>query len=483
MASARNLILVVLTALVSVWISFSEAGAQYKEFKFNKDIQVVPDNVTPGTKINIKLSVDKTKISPGDTVTVFFEPDKDCYLTLVDVGTSGKITQLWPNQFSGSDNLVKAHQRNSFPGASDKFRFRASGPKGIERIVALAASEKNAIVPDNEFGNYSNGFKSYQKGFKDLVVETAGRTESLPGHVKWGTAEAKLVIGNVPSGGTITSRNVYMLSVGSTTMALKYCDDDARGFADLMTQKLQIPAENVRLLTGSKGTKAGFVEGLRWLAQKTQPEDLVLIYFSGHGTRLRDQPPAHHPDGISAALICYHTKSKPDFQKLRPAELKEILLVDYDFGRLLKKIPARRRLIVVDSCHSGSITKEMSGTMVSKYVPLLTPDEIRQIRAERHKELHVVDTGAGSSQFGTDSAEKESLLAACAKNESSLEDGSRRAGLFTYWLEENIKKNAPDLQSAFERTRQNVVEETRSRQDPQTPQIMDEYALARAIKF
>ena len=480
MAGAGNLILVVLTALISVWISSSEVGAQYKEFKFNKDIQVVPDNAKPGTKINIKLSVDKTKINPGDTVTIFFEPDQDCYLTLVDVGTSGKITQLWPNQFSGSDNLVKARQRNSFPGPSDKFRFKASGPEGIERIVALAASEKNAIMPENEFGNYSSGFKSYQKGFKDLVVETAGRTESLPEHVKWGTAEAKLVIGNVPTGGRITSRNVYMLSVGSTTLRLKYCDDDARGFANLMAEKLQIPAENVRLLTGSQGTKAGVVQGLRWLAEKTQPEDLVIVYFSGHGTRIRDQPPARHPDGISAALICYHNKPKLTADD---PELKEILLVDYDFGRLLKKISARRRLIVVDSCHSGSITKEITGSLVSKYVPLLTPEEIRQIRTERFKELHVVDTGAGSNQFGTDSAEKESLLAACAKNESSLEDGSRRAGLFTYWLEENIKNHAPDLQSAFEKTRQNVLEETKSRPEPQTPQIIDEYALARAIKF
>jgi hypothetical protein len=247
-----------------------------------------------------------------------------------------------------------------------------------------------------------------------------------------------------------------------------------------MTEKLQIPAENVRLLTGNQGTKAVVVQGLRWLAEKTQPEDLVLVYFSGHGTRIRDQPPARHPDGISAALICYHNKQKLTADD---PDLKQILLVDYDFGRLLKKIPARRRLIVVDSCHSGSITKEVSGHLVSKYVPLLTPEEIQQIRTERFKELHVVDTGAASNQFGTDASEKESLLAACAKNESSLEDGSKRAGLFTYWLEENIKRNASDLKSAFDRTRQNVIDETKSRPDPQTPQITDEYALTRDIKF
>ena len=44
MARVGNLALAALTALMLICISFSEVEAQYKEFSFNKDIQVVPDN-------------------------------------------------------------------------------------------------------------------------------------------------------------------------------------------------------------------------------------------------------------------------------------------------------------------------------------------------------------------------------------------------------------------------------------------------------
>ena len=375
--------------------------------------------------------------------------------------------------------MVKAHKRNSFPGPSDKFQFRASGPEGIERIVAVATSEKNAIVRDNEFGDYSNGFKSYQKGFKDLVVEAATRTEALPETVKWGTAEVKLVLGNVPNGGRITSRNVYMLSIGATTLGLSTATMTLEVLRNSWRTSLRFHQKTYDCSPIQKGQRLDLWEGCVGSRKKRSLRTLFLSISAATGPSFAMKPPAHHPDGISAALICYNTK-----QRLRrdDPDLKSILLVDNDFAGLMKKIPARRKLIVVDSCHSGSITKEISGGLVPKYIPLLSPEEIRQIRAERQKELHVVDTGSGSSPFG-DMTEKESLLAACAKPESSYEDNTKRGGLFTYWLNTNIKNRAPDLQSAFEKTRQKVVDETASRTNRQTPQLSDEYALARAIKF
>jgi len=480
MGRKKNVYAVVLAALACVLLFFAqEAGAQDKEISFNKDIQVVPVNEGQG-KINISLSVDRTRVNPGDTVTVYFEPDKDCYLTLIDVGTSGKITRLWPNEFSGNDNFVQAGKRHSFPGPSDRFVFRVSGPEGIERIAAVASTEKNAIIREDEFSEYKSGFKSYRKNLKDLVVEAVNRSEGLSENVNWGTAEAKLVVGDVPEGGKITSRNVYLVSIGAGTSGLQYCDDDAKGFARLIGEKLHIPSENLKVLLGRQATKAGFADAVRWLSSKTQPEDLVFIYFSGHGTLIPDEPPVQHPDGLSSALVCYHTKQR---LTLEDPELKDILLAGHDFGNMLKRIPARRRLVVVDSCHSGSINKEMSAKLVSKYLPLLSPEEIRRIRSGRQKELQMLGSDTTRGVYGDAVMEKESLLAACAKQESSYEDRSKQAGLFTYWLVKNIKSHPGDLQAAFDKTRQNVVDETSSLTERQTPQLTDEYGLAKDIKL
>ena len=117
----------ILCAVVScLLIVGSHVGAKEKEFSFNKDIEVLPVNSGSGIKVSVKLSVDKTQVKPGDTVKVYFQTDSDCYLDLMDVGTSGKTTRLWPNEFSGKDNFIKAGRQ-----------VLVSGPQGRLSVQGL----------------------------------------------------------------------------------------------------------------------------------------------------------------------------------------------------------------------------------------------------------------------------------------------------------------------------------------------------------
>jgi len=464
-------------ALACVLAMLTQSPAAEKQFSFDKDIQVMPSN-DGESKIDIRLSVDKTKVKPGDVVKVYFETNTDCYLNLIDAGTSGKITRLWPNQFSGSDNFVRAGQRYSFPGARDSFAFKVSGPEGIERIIAVASTKPDAIIPENEFREYMGGFKSYRKGLKDLTVEARRRVDELPPDVNWGTSTVNLVIGSVPAGGRITSRNVYVVSVGASTVKLQYCEDDATRFARLMGEKLGVPQNNVKLVLGKQATRAGFEGALKWLASKTQPEDLVFIYFSGHGTLIPDPPNVRHDDGLSAAFVCYNQKAS---LRADDPDIKRILFPGPEFASALKEIPARRKVFVVDSCHSGSIHKEISANLVSKYLPLLSPEEMKEIKSAALKSGTKSLLGPGRYSEFVDS--KETLLAACEKQQNSYEDRSKRAGLFTYYLVSNIGTGSSDLRSASEKTRKTVTEETRALPERQTPQIDDEHGLAKDIKF
>ncbi|MBI5568367.1 MAG: DUF4384 domain-containing protein [Desulfomonile tiedjei] len=469
---------VVLLAWALILFGVSLGVADEKTISFTKDINVLPTNTDGGTKITVSVQVDKMRVNPGDTVQVFFEADQDCYLTLIDVGTSRKITRLWPNQFSGADNLVKAKQRYSFPAATDRFQFRVSGPEGVERIVAYATSEKNKILKEEDFSDYQGGFKSYSGNLKDLVVEASKRTDQFGRNVRWGTSETRFVIGRGTAGGSVKSSNIYVLSVGAATGALRYCDDDARKFAQAIGDKLRVPPENTRIVVGPQSSKTGFADGVRWLVQKTQPEDLAFVYFSGHGTLVRDQPPARHPDGLSSAFVCYHQQ-----QTLRPdsPELKQILMLGHDFGSILKEVPARRKLVVVDSCHSGEITKDVTGNLVSKYLPLLSDSQMKEIQIVA---AQAAPAGSPVSQPDSDLTKaKESLLAACLKREQSFEDRSKQSGLFTYWLLQAMQSGTPDLQTAFDKAREKVLEDTGTAGLRQTPQVTDEYGLAKDIKF
>src|SRR5690242_20739737 len=66
---------------------------------------------------------------------------------------------------------------------------------------------------------------------------------------------------------------------------LKYADQDARSYADLLKSNyVGVPPENVKLLTNEEATTKDIKATLgSWLFEHSGPDDTVYIYFAGHG--------------------------------------------------------------------------------------------------------------------------------------------------------------------------------------------------------
>ena len=79
---------------------------------------------------------------------MFFQSNRDGYATLVNVGTSGKITILYPNAYT-PDHAVKAGQTYSVPQAGDVYELSLSGPEGVELVYALFTIAPVRFVEDN----------------------------------------------------------------------------------------------------------------------------------------------------------------------------------------------------------------------------------------------------------------------------------------------------------------------------------------------
>ncbi|MFC1834781.1 DUF4384 domain-containing protein [Thermodesulfobacteriota bacterium] len=159
---------------------------------------ILPINGDEDTTINITLTTDDTDVEVGDKITLYFEADKDCYLTVLNIGTSGKVVRLWPNDHTGEDNFVSAGTRKQFPGKGDKFKYKVSGPAGKEVIVAYATSEKGKILNEEEFSSLKNtGLKEFNGKAKDMILEfrkKAEAAESSEGDFSWGTAQLDLEV-------------------------------------------------------------------------------------------------------------------------------------------------------------------------------------------------------------------------------------------------------------------------------------------------
>lgn len=111
-----------------------------------------------GQSFNIKVWTDKGEYQIGDTMTFYFRSDKDCYITLIDIGTSGRVTILFPNAFY-KDNLIRAGTTYTVPDDSYGFKIDVDGPVGLERIKAIATTKPLSLSQMD----FSRGFYSIEK--------------------------------------------------------------------------------------------------------------------------------------------------------------------------------------------------------------------------------------------------------------------------------------------------------------------------------
>ena len=107
---------------------------------------------------------------------------------------------------------------------------------------------------------------------------------------------------------------------------------------------------NVHLLLDGDATLDRIRAVLAFVAQTSEPDDTVVIFFSGHGALLGDPT-----DPVSALLPVECDGRKLDTTSLSEAE----------FSSALQQLAVQRLLVLIDACHSagaGSFKGSQAGT-------------------------------------------------------------------------------------------------------------------------
>ncbi|HGJ67480.1 TPA: caspase family protein [bacterium] len=103
-------------------------------------------------------------------------------------------------------------------------------------------------------------------------------------------------------------------------------------------QKGGFKNENVFVLTNNEATKRNILINLNNISMKTTPEDMVIIYFSGHGYR---------PAGEDTTYLIPY-----DYDMIDP----ETTCINFDdLSKKIRKIEANKIILILDACHSGGI--------------------------------------------------------------------------------------------------------------------------------
>ena len=115
----------------------------------------------------------------GDKIRILFRAGRNCYLTLINLGTSGKLTVLFPN-FYCVDNFVIANRTYAISGENYPFDYDLTGPRGIERIKAVATVTKRDLL-DLELKEHDIFHRTdHITAAKDISI-VQKRVKKLPG--------------------------------------------------------------------------------------------------------------------------------------------------------------------------------------------------------------------------------------------------------------------------------------------------------------
>jgi TolB-like protein len=87
--------------------------------------------------IKVELWSDKDAYDAGHAMTINFKTDHDCYITLIEIDTSGTMRILFPNRFA-HENRTVANTTYSVGGKESGYTVPVSGPAGVAIVRAIA---------------------------------------------------------------------------------------------------------------------------------------------------------------------------------------------------------------------------------------------------------------------------------------------------------------------------------------------------------
>jgi len=143
----------------------------------------------------------------------------------------------------------------------------------------------------------------------------------------------------------LPTSDLYLITIGASEYQqskfnLTYAAKDAMDLTDLITeQKSKYKSIHTIQILNKNVTKENIVR-LKDSLLQSYVDDVVIVFYAGHG--LLDE-------NLDYYLATYSINMK------KPAE--NGLLYD-DLENLLDGIPARKKLLMIDACHSGEVDKE-----------------------------------------------------------------------------------------------------------------------------
>lgn len=237
--------------------------------------------------------------------------------------------------------------------------------------------------------------------------------------------------------------DLYVVALGVSKyqeedLQLQYAAKDATDMADNLQKFGQGQEKHILLLTDEKVNKDTVLEEISAFLRSSEPGDRVILYCAGHG--LLDAELRYHyaPVGIN------------------PDNIEQTGIPMDDLVECLNSAPARRRLLLLDTCHAGALGEAGEDQLAASGVPL--PGGVTEVKTRGMKVKQVPQVAAlnvnvkkryiedmfsmGNQYRGVN------IVAASAGAEFAQESGEWKNGIFTSSVIKALRRDAAVDQNA-----------------------------------
>jgi hypothetical protein len=292
-------------------------------------------------------------------------------------------------------------------------------------------------------GNCNDGYgkmvmengNAYEGNWKNGKFHGHGTLEKYDGAIiKGNWFEGEFAAGGQTSDVSSIANNsfkrpkVFAVVVGVSSYdhmpTLKYTDDDAyRVYAFLRSPKGgALDSDQISILIDEAATRLNIMDAMRNTFAKAGPNDLIMLYFSGHGL-----------NGAFLPIDFDGYNNRLDHETIKA---------------LLDESKAKYKICIADACHSGSLLAMKSGSSKS-------------ILESYYESLSQAKEGTA-------------LIMSSKSQETSLESQGLRQGVFSHYLikglegdaDSGVKDNIITISELYDFVYRNVKEYTGKRQTP-----------------
>lgn len=250
---------------------------------------------------------------------------------------------------------------------------------------------------------------------------------------------------------------------------LAYSARDAELFRDFLVSADggRFPQQNVTLLTDRQATKRNIEAALDQVARRAQPGDIVVVYFSTHGTPLNDR--------ANMGIVAYDTEVTPRHKIFHTS------VSDEKLSSFIDSLRQSQVMIVLDTCYSGMAFAKVPGFLATGAKDLFVEEDRHMVQGIPQQSLQNLAVGGkdsiavGAAEAGQPAAAQGAtkiLVSASDATQKSWESERLKNGFFTYHFIQGLKARR-NVAGAYDYAKPVVMQEVqREKKQVQTPQAV-----------